>query len=436
MAQMSEWKNTLKPIVPWLLIVGIMYIFTLMKFPLAVTNIFLVISTLACMWRLWKENGENRLEVILIMLGVSVRILVCLIDIYGNSIIAIPFSGDDSLNFYNTSVAYYYGDTSSVYTNYPYVLNAIYQIAGLNRFAAQYVNILCWCFCMLLMQKSCSLLKIENPLRILAVFLYSFLPFNICISSILMRDMIVTFSITLTYYCILKWMQDGKYRYLAAGIAVTVPAILLHNCALAMLMVMGIVVALYSPEKRKFCIEKKFIFILAAGLAAILVVVLVPKVRNVFLTQIPISNGGILDGINGRLEFFYTYTGGSTYLMNEYVSSYTELFFGTFKRIAYFLFSPVPSLWRGFGDMLGFFASACVFAAGIVTMAISFWYDRKDSYRMVLFSVIFFVSGIFAWGVSNGGTAMRHREKILAITILLAIYSIQLIKNARRGAES
>ena len=152
MAQMSEWKNTLKPIVPWLLIVGIMYIFTLMKFPLAVTNIFLVISTLACMWRLWKENGENRLEVILIMLGVSVRILVCLIDIYGNSIIAIPFSGDDSLNFYNTSVAYYYGDTSSVYTNYPYVLNAIYQIAGLNRFAAQYVNILCWCFCMLLMQ--------------------------------------------------------------------------------------------------------------------------------------------------------------------------------------------------------------------------------------------------------------------------------------------
>ncbi len=428
---MRDWKNILKPIVPWLLIVGIMYGMTLMKLPQIVTNLFFVLSTLACMLTLWKNAGESRIEEILILSGVAIRIIVCLIDIYGSGYVTIPFSGDDSLNFYHTSVEYYNGDMSRIYTNYPYILYAIYQIAGLNRFAAQYVNILCWCFCMLLLQKTCRLLKVEKKFRIIAVALYSFLPFQICISSILTRDMFVALSITLSTFCLLQWMLNGGLIFLVTGVVVTAPVILLNNCVVAVLGVLGLTAAFFSPEKKKFCVEKKCIWIMLMAIAVSAAALVVPKFRTILFTQIPVSGDGIINGINERLEFFYTYTGGSTYLLGQYVTDYKDLFFGTFERIGYFLFSPLPSMWRGFSDVAAFFASSCIYIMGVCAWVVSIFFVRRNFNRTILFLIPFSVSGIFAWGVSNGGTAMRHREKFLCIVILLIVYSLQLVKNTR-----
>lgn len=428
----KKYDDPIKKIIPWILIVIMMYLMTLLKLPLIITNVFFVSITAICMYRMWNSNSESNIEVAIIWLGFALRILVCLIDIYGTEFITIPFSGDDSMHFYNTSVAYYHGDMSRIYTNYPFIINAIYQIAGLNRFAAQYVNILCWCFCALIMQKSCKLLQIEKNLRIVAIGLLSIMPFHICISSILMRDLIVTLSIMLTTYCLLKWMKEGNYWNLFIGVLATVPVMLVHNCVLAMLGVLGIMAALYSPEKGKFCIEKKCIVILAFGTVGVLAIALVPSLRNMIFTQIPIFNGGLIEMINDRLHYFYVMTGGSTYLLNEYVKNYWDLFVGTFQRIGYFLFSPVPWMWRGFSDIAGFLASVSMVLISTLLFVISFGYKKKDSYRTLLFMVIFFVSGIFAWGVSNGGTALRHREKLLGVLILLGVYTLQLIINARK----
>lgn len=82
--------------------------------------------------------------------------------------------------------------------------------------------------------------------------------------------------------------------------------------------------------------------------------------------------------------------------------------------------------------MAGFLASTSMTIIAVFSMVISFIYKKKAAYRTCLFEVILFVSGIFAWGVSNGGTAMRHREKLLGVIILLGVYSVQLIINARK----
>ena len=436
MLQMKNYKNLLKSIIPWLLIVGVMYVMTVLNMPLIIKNTVFVLGTSVCLFHLWKNSGESKIEVILIMVGFFLRIVVCFLDVYGAELLTVPFSGDDSMNFYNTSVAYYHGDFSSVYTKYPYVINTIYQITGLNRFAAQYVNVLCWCFCAFVMQKACTLLKIEKNLRIVALGLLAVMPFHICISSILMRDMIVALSIMLTTYLILKWMSDGKYINLLLGIVVSAVAMLMHNCTLAVLAVLAIMAALYSPKKGKFCIEKKGVVICILGVAGLAVLVLVPPVRRVVLSQIPTADGGILAAINGRLGYFYRNTGESTYLLNEYVDSYWELFVGTFQRIGYFLFSPVPWMWRGLSDIAGFMASVSVVIIAVLSMIVSIFYKKNDSNRMMLFGIVFFVSGIFAWAVSNGGTALRHREKLLGVLILLGVYSVQIIINARRERKN
>lgn len=429
-------RNKMKKGYLWLILLIIIYLMNIMNVPTIIINILLVITTSLYMSFLWKKNRESNIEVALIILGFMVRIATCLLDIYGTELLTIPFSGDDTMHFYNTSVAYYHGDFSRVYTNYPYIINAIYQIVGLNRFAAQYVNILCWCFCALIMQKSCTLLKIEKNLRIIAIGLLAFMPFHICISSILMRDMLVAFSIMLTTYLIMKWMRDGKYLHLLVGVLISASAILLHNCVLAVLAVLAIMAACFSPGKEKFCIEKKGIAICILGFVGVAVLVLVPSVRNVVLSQFPSVEDGIFAAINGRLKYFYTNTGGSTYLLDVYVNNYWDLIIGTLQRMGYFLFSPVPWMWRGLSDIAGFLISVSVVIVSLAMMLVSFIYKKKDSFRALLIAIIFFVSGIFAWAVSNGWTALRHREKILGVLILLGVYSVQIIINAIRERKN
>ena len=121
---------------------------------------------------------------------------------------------------------------------------------------------------------------------------------------------------------------------------------------------------------------------------------------------------------------------------NVYIENYWDLFVGTIQRIGYFLFSPVPWMWRGLGDIVAFLASSCVYLSALIIAGISFIYKKTDYFRLLLLSVMFFVSGIFAWAVSNGGTALRHREKLLGVLILLGVYSVQIIINARRERKN
>ena len=102
---------------------------------------------------------------------------------------------------------------------------------------------------------------------------------------------------------------------------------------------------------------------------------------------------------------------------------------GTIKRMLYFLCSPVPFLWRGGSDLVAFFGSTIIYIISVLVAIISIFYKKKDPYRLVMILTVFIVCGIFAWMVSNGGTAMRHREKFLGVFLLLGVYSCKLIRD-------
>ena len=164
------------------------------------------------------------------------------------------------------------------------------------------------------------------------------------------------------------------------------------------------------------------------GIAGVLAIVFALP-HGMISVQIPDFRNGIFDAINERLESFYNNYGGSTYLMNEYVYDYPSLFTGTIQRMLYFFCAPFPSFWRGLGDAAAFFMSAFVYIICVVTAIVSMFAKKRDSYRFVMGITVFVVSGIFAWMVSNSGTAMRHRTKFLGIVVLLGMYSAILIRN-------
>lgn len=427
----KKLKTTNKFLFTMLPIVGIILVMYLMKYigaPELLMNLFFVITGLIYMSYWWKDNSESRWELLIIGLAVITRILVCSLDVYGGESIDIPLAGGDSIAYLRVSKALYYGTPDKFYTYYPYVVNGIFQITGPNQFAAQFVNILCWCISTLLIQKSCKLLNIEGKLRTAAIFLYSFAPVNLIYSSILMREALSALAILLTFYCILRWMKDGDYLPLIAGVLVAAPGFLMHNSLIGLWGILGLVLVFFSPSSQKFCVGKRTLYMMSAVIAAAAIVVISLK-AGILQIQIPDFRQGIFNAINGRLYYFFDNVGGSTYLLNEYVYDYPSLIVGTIKRMLYFLCSPVPFMWRGGSDLVAFFGSTIIYIFCVIVTIISMFCKKKDPYRLTMFLTVIVVCLIFAWMVSNGGTAMRHREKFLGVFLLLGVYSCKLIKD-------
>lgn len=412
--------------------VAVMALFQWLRLPLIVTNVFFVCGGVLLMTYWWKKEAQSSWELWIIWATFGVRVLICFLDIYAADYIDIPFTGGDSVGYWKTAVQYYQGNFEKFYTYYPYVILGILKFAGLNRFAAQFFNILCWGGCTILIQKSCKLLEITGKLRITAVFLYSFMPINMIYTSSLMREAIPGLAMLCLFYGVLKWMKDGKYGSLILLAVLSAPGFLLHNSMVVIWAVMVFVMVLYSPSKQKFCLEKKSFYFFGAGLLGMAVTVFALS-QGIIAVQIPDFSNGIFNAINERLESFYRNYGGSTYLLNEYVYDYPSFFMGTIKRMIYFFCAPFPLFWRGAGDCVAFLMSAVIYIFSVAAALASLWVKKRDPYRFVMVLTTAFVCVIFAWMVSNSGTAMRHREKFLGLAVLLGIYSVKLIVEWRKS---
>ena len=426
-----------KKILPWAGMIVILYIMTLLQIPMVVRNLFFVVSSSICLYFIWKDASEERWEIPVLMLGLLARIAFCCLDVYTDFSLPIG-GGDDGLAFMQTAVEYCNGDFHRVYTKYPYILYVIFQITGINQFAAQYVNILCWSFAALLLQKTCKRLNICGMFRLLALAVFAWLPTNIWITSILYRDTIVMLLLFLSFYYLICWMQEKGWSYIALSTVAVLLATLLHGGSIVSLVPIALVVIFYSKEKQQFCITKKNMLVVISMLIICVGLFLIPQIREVLLRKIPSMENGIIEGVNNWLKAKYDYSegAGSNYMEGRYLTGYFDIIIMTIQKIYYHMFSPVPHMWRGITDAVAFFgSSAPVYFIVTMLWAVSIFYKKWDAYRFVLFIENFITIGIYAWGNVNGGTALRHREKILGLMILLGMYSLNIILQKRKERE-
>ena len=426
-----------KKILPWAGMIVILYIMTLLQIPMVVRNLFLVVSSSIYLYFIWKDASEERWEIPVLMLGLLARIAFCCLDVYTDFSLPIG-GGDDGLAFMQTAVEYCNGDFHRVYTKYPYILYVIFQITGINQFAAQYVNILCWSFAALLLQKTCKRLNICGMFRLLALAVFAWLPTNIWITSILYRDTIVMLLLFLSFYYLICWMQEKGWIYIVFSTVAVLLATLLHGGSIVSLVPIALVVIFYSKEKQQFCITKKNMLVVISMLIVCVGLFLIPQIREVLLRKIPSMENGIIEGVNNWLKAKYDYSegAGSNYMEGRYLTGYFDIIIMTIQKIYYHMFSPVPHMWRGITDAVAFFgSSAPVYFIVTMLWAVSIFYKKWDAYRFVLFVENFITIGIYAWGNVNGGTALRHREKILGLMILLGMYSLNIILQKRKERE-
>lgn len=427
-------KENKKNLFIWIGITALLYLMTLLQLPMMVKNIFLVVSTSCCLYALWKNHCEVKWEVVILLLGLLARIGFCYLDVYTE--VQLPIGGgDDGITFMHTAIEYYNGDFHRQYTRYPYLLYAIFQVTGVNQFAAQYANILCWGFSAFILQKICKRLQIHNILRVALIIIVAWLPTNIWITSILYRDTYVMLLILLSYYYLLCWTQEGKYSFILYSVVAVLLASLLHGGAIVAVIPIVITVLFYSVKDKRYILNKGNIYISIAIIALGVIALMIPPVQAIIVRKFNFLEMGLIDGINVWLEMKYDYTAdaGSNYMMHRYLTGYFDIIVMTVQKMYYHMFSPVPQMWRDLIDVVAFFgSSAIIYLIAAILWIISVFYKKFDSTRFLLVMEVFVTIVIYSWGNVNGGTAIRHREKILGLVVLLAVYSLNLIIKKRK----
>lgn len=430
-------KKNKSYVIAWPVIIILLYVMTILRVPMMIRNVFLVVTTSICVYQLWKNNSTEKWELAVLMLGLIGRVVFAYLDVY--TAFELPIGGgDDGIGFMERAIAYYHGDFSIQYTKYPYILNAIFQITGINQYAAQYANILCWSFSALIMQKCCKRLEIIGSFRLISIGVFAWLPTNIWITSILYRDAYIMLLLLMSFYYLLVWMQDEKIYGIALSIMTVLLATLLHGGSIMALLPVAFTFVFYSQETKKFCINKKSLIMSAVAIGTLLVIFIIPQTRNIVLRKIPNMSGGLIEGLNRYLANKYDGSvAGSDYLTGRYLTGYFDIIPMTIQRIYYHSFSPTPDMWRGLTDIVAFFMStAPIYLAAAILWVVSLFYKKTDAYRRVLFLEVFITVGIYAWGNKNAGSALRHREKILSLVILLAIYSLNIIIQGKKRAKN
>lgn len=119
----------------------------------------------------------------------------------------------------------------------------------------------------------------------------------------------------------------------------------------------------------------------------------------------------------------------AAYLPGLTPQSIVDLFIQTPLRVIYFLYTPFPWMVSNMSDVAGLLDALLysVFTIyGIKGVRSLAKRDKVIAAAIVMVAFIFLV--IFAWGTSNYGTALRHRQKL--VWLLISIASIGISQSA------
>lgn len=392
-------------------------------YPEIVSALVIGIGTMMIIAIFWKKTSQKS-QFMILLSGYGLRILCMLLDVYGRNIMRIPNTNPDSDGFYKVACYYYQNISDQHYTNYPYIINAIFQLFGMNRAVAQYMNVIIWALCVLLLLKFMRKFQLGGKAQIIILFLIALWPNYILATMQLQRESLITFFNFLAFYCLVEWLDGKKTEWLIFSFLAAVPATLLHSASVVIMIVNAIVIAVWDRKEKRIRISGKTI-VLMSFIVAGTVALFYSPLKKVFLSYISVQK------LDWRTIYdFYTVafsSGGSDYLRNMQVNNLFEFIVATVIRMIYFMISPVPWEWRGLQDAFAFLSDSIVYIVllGYIVHRLFKIYD-KNKKAYIWFGLLYLImfTGMFCWGTSNAGTAMRHRSIMTGFVVAILMIAL------------
>ena len=378
-----------------------------------ISIILLIVLSIILIKNKVKEN--NIKKILLLML--FIQIVIACID---NYVKAFPLIDIDSRAFEGLAWFSYENNVNIGRGAYNYyILNPLYRLLKVR--SATIIEVLNIFFNILTNLNIYSILiklKIKKKLLILLIFISALSPISLIYRTGVLRESIIIMfiSYSLKYFINFMISKKGNIEVLKAFIIIGLGSVF-HSGVI--FITTGYLIALLSGKK-----NQKIFQYLILGLGVIGFILF----KDTLLEKV---GGGDIDTIIAANNYTSLKMAGSGYLQNITTTSLGQIIVYLPLFMFYFLYSPTPDMFRGVLDIVSFILNSSIY---LYLTFYGFYLYRKIKNRLTLtekkiikylFISAIFTVVVFSVGTRNAGTAIRHRDKI--IPLLIVIFAI--IKN-------
>lgn len=360
---------------------------------------------------------------IVLFLGFFIRIVFVLWDIYGRNIFSLPHSGGDTEFFLSTGVKI--ANNLSLLSEtlyggmYSKLLGILFFVVSEERIIAQYINVLLGLTTIILVLKILKELNISTKIQMLSLILMTFLPHALIFSSILLREALVAFLVTFSFYFFTKWFKLNKIVYFLWAIIILLAAASFHSGVLGVIVGYIFMLTFYNYNQKKLIASLKSVVVFSIFITLMLLMNFIPLENVPFFdkfTQYAESTEDIYNIASGNES------GGSSYLTGLTINSTIELILYAPIKMIYFITSPLPWDWRGALDIVSFLFDGILYLFLILYPLLTYRkFVKADPLTLGLFITLVSTILIFGVGIDNSGTALRHRYKIFYLSVIFFV---------------
>ncbi len=370
----------------------------------------------------------------ILMLSFLLRIAILLWDVYARGIFILPNSEGDAQAYYDISVSFAFGGRKDLidFTYFPFYFGQLYKLIGVQKLTAQYINVYLAMWSLVLVYRILCKLNISLTVRKGTMIILCFLPNLMMITTFYLQESVISFCIITALYFFTNWWTKGNVLNLLMTVAFALLGSVLHMGALVVAMgALAMLVVVANKERRLKITPMRIILMVVVAVGFLMVLV---SSGDTFTGKIRGDEGltaeSILYESNIRQE------GGGAYSVGiKGLPPAVDLIVNTPIRMFYFIFSPVPWMWRGLSDIVAFFGST-IFYIYVVYTAFRAYRAKPNrtltdsnlgAYLVALTVIMILAAIMFGWGVSNAGSALRHREKFTYICAVMYAVSQEIL---------
>ncbi len=367
----------------------------------------------------------------ILFVALGVRVLVLLL---GHYYFTLPDSTDDAWNFEQQAWLWGQNDFFSVINFYTgpssdflsWLIAIAYSLFGRSLLMAQSIGLLFGIgsvFLSWLLAKKLWNNYIANKVG----WLVALFPSLVLYSILLLREVYIVFFILLALIGVVNWVRDNNFKSFIIAMIGFTGATFFHGAILiggitfisivGMLNLKNFFVLLSKGKINLKIFVFFFIFIIISGMY------LTNKIKVPYLGDFKSSSS-----IKNLTEITVLNThGDASWPKWLIISSETELLYKTPLRAAYFVFGPFPWDIKKTKHLIGML-DGFLYIYLVFLIFSNFKYIWKDPALRIILLILLSYILVFAVGVGNFGTSIRHRSKFVVMLILLAGHGLHRIK--------